>query len=211
MNLFESKNTLFEKLQIDINNNRLINAMHSVPREKFVMPEDFSKSYDDVALSIEFNQSISQPSIIAMMLDSLNISKFENVLEIGTGSGYQAAILSNLSDKVTTTECVTGLYNVAQERLIELGFSTTSVLNVEVGEWGSELNAPYDAIVVSAACPSIPKKLIDQLSKFGRMVVPVGGPSGQELILIHKSPSGMAVQTIANCKFVPLKFNANMF
>ena len=211
MNLIDSKNALFEKLQTDINNHKVINAMRSVPREKFVMPEDLSKSYEDVALPIEFNQSISQPSIVAIMLDSLNISKFDSVLEIGTGSGYQASILSNLSDKVTTTECIVGLYKIAQRRLIDSGYSTTSVLSVEVGEWGSELNAPYDAIIVSAACPSIPMKLVNQLSKFGRMVVPVGGSSGQELILISKSPNGMSKKTIAHCQFVPLKFDKKMF
>lgn len=211
MNLTDSKNALFEKLQTDINNHKVINAMRSVPREKFVMPEDLSKSYEDVALPIEFNQSISQPSIVAIMLDSLNISKFDNVLEIGTGSGYQASILSNLSYKVTTTECIAGLYKIAQRRLIDSGYSTTSVLSVEVGEWGSELNAPYDAIIVSAACPSIPMKLVNQLSKFGRMVVPVGGSSGQELILISKSPNGMSIKTIAHCQFVPLKFDKKMF
>ena len=211
MNVFDSKNALFEKIQASINNHKVINAMSSVPREKFVRLQDLLKSYEDVALPIEFNQTISQPSMIATMLDSLNISRFDNVLEIGTGSGYQASILSNLSGKVTTTECIVGLYKLAQSRLIDLGYSTTSVLSVEVGEWGSELNAPYDAIIVSAACPAIPMKLVNQLSKFGRMVVPVVGSSGQELILISKSPSGMSLKTITHCKFVPLKFKEKMF
>lgn len=211
MNLFDSKYALFEKIQTSINNHKVINAMSSVPREKFVRSQDLLKSYEDVALPIEFNQTISQPSMIATMLNSLNISKFDNVLEIGTGSGYQASILSNLSDKVTTTECIAGLYKLAKSRLIDLGYSTTAIVSVEVGEWGSESNAPYDAIIVSAACPLIPMQLVDQLSKFGRMVAPVVGSSGQELILISKSPSGISIKTIGHCKFVPLKFNEKMF
>ena len=211
MDFSRSRRKLFKNLRLRIKNQKVVDAMSTVPREKFVLEKDLLRSYEDVALPIQFGQTISQPSIIALMLDALNISKFDNVLEIGTGSGYQASILDNLSDRVTTTECIDGLYEMSRTRLIDLGCFNTKVLRVGVAEWGSDENAPYDAIVVSAACPSIPLKLIEQLSEFGRLVVPVGGLSEQELMVISKSPEGICIKNIAQCLFVPLVYNSQMF
>ena len=183
---------------------RILDAMRTIPRHVFV-PEEFQRdAYDDRPLPIGHEQTISQPYIVAFMTNVLDLQGNECVLEVGTGSGYQAAVLSLLVRKVHTVERIPTLADKAQKTLQELG-----IKNVEVhqgdGSLGWEENAPYQAILVTAAAPSAPRALLDQLDVGGRMIIPVGGRTLQELELWRRNPEGLKFQTILQVVFVPLK------
>jgi protein-L-isoaspartate(D-aspartate) O-methyltransferase len=183
---------------------RILDAMRTVPRHFFV-PEEFQRdAYGDFPLPIGNAQTISQPYIVAFMTNILDLQGNECVLEVGTGSGYQAAVLSLLVKKVHTVERVPALAEKAQKTLQELG-----IKNIEVHEGDGSLgwldHAPYQAILVTAAAPAVPKALLDQLDVGGRMVIPVGGRYQQLLEIWRRDQDGLKSQEILPVVFVPLK------
>jgi protein-L-isoaspartate(D-aspartate) O-methyltransferase len=186
-----------------IRDERVLNAMLRIPRHEFV-PEDFrSQAYADHPIPIAENQTISQPFIIAVSLQALTLTGSESVLEVGTGSGYQTALLAMLSRVVFSIERHFTLASGADKILSKLELGNVRIM---VGDGSSGLRefAPYDAIVVSAAAPSIPRSLLDQLSDVGRFVIPVGPPHAQELQLVRKLNGQLASHVIEGCRFVPL-------
>lgn len=189
-------------------NERVMQAMAEVPREKFVPAAIKAFAYDDNALSIGYGQTISQPYIVALMTDLLDLSPDNIVLEIGTGSGYQAAILAKLVKQVYTIERVTELCLSTQKLLAALGYH-----NIETrcnnGYYGWQEKAPFDAVIVTAAATHIPPALIEQLKPGGRMVIPIGLPyMHQELMLLVKQQDGSTqTEPILGVAFVPLVSN----
>ena len=181
---------------------RVLRAMESVPRHRFVPDEAVRSAYSDGPLAIGHGQTISQPYIVALMTESLGLDSADTVLEIGTGSGYQAAILAELVDHVYTIEIVEPLGHDAGARLSELGYDNVTV-RIGDGYLGWPERAPFDAVIVTAAPPEIPQKLVDQLADGGRMVVPVG-EGYQELILIEKRGGKETRRSVAAVRFVPM-------
>ena len=201
----DSKRELFRKLLRNISSETVIRAMEQVPRERFVPQDSRHMAYLDLPLSIGEGQTISQPYVVAMMTEAMELSGGDRVLEIGTGSGYQTAILSALTPRgrVVTMERVPALMQQARQRLEELGYR-----NVEVQLAGSSLGCPskgpYDAIIVTAAAPRLPKSLISQLAIGGRLVIPVGTLSQQELVQARRTDEGLSLRVLGPCRFVPL-------
>ena len=178
-------------------------VMESVPRHKFVPREFREKSYDDVPLPIGDGQTISQPYIVAAMTAALHVKPSDRVLEIGTGCGYQAAILSRLAGEVFGVERRPELALSASARLARLGYANVHV-HCGDGTFGMLDLAPFDAILVAAAAPAIPQPLLAQLAEGGRMIVPVGDAEHQELQLIEKYGKSVRTTTLEGCRFVPL-------
>ncbi|MFO7995757.1 MAG: protein-L-isoaspartate(D-aspartate) O-methyltransferase [Dehalococcoidia bacterium] len=203
MDLERVKENLIRYLDHEIADKRVIEAMKRVPREAFVSPEQYRVAYDDRPLSIGFGQTISQPFIVAMMVQALELRGDEKVLELGTGSGYEAAILAELARKVVTVECIPELAESARLVLDKLGYS-----NIEVHVAGKVLGwpeeAPYDAIIVSAGAPDVPEVLLEQLAWNGRLVIPVGSRWQQELLRVTRLRTGKAIENLGGCYFVPL-------
>jgi protein-L-isoaspartate(D-aspartate) O-methyltransferase len=199
----EARALMVQSLRRFITDERVLAAMGKVPRELFVLPERHAEAYDDRALPIGHGQTISQPLMVAIMLQEMALQGTEKVLDIGTGSGYQAALLSELAASVVGVELVPELTERARRTLREHGYA-----NVTVHQAGSELgwpeDAPYDAIVVAAAAPRIPQSLVAQLAPRGRLVIPVGDRAGQELIVVENRPEGLTVVRKGRCGFVPL-------
>ncbi len=187
----------------DIADERLLAAMERVPRELFVPPEERRRAYDDAALPIGAGQTISQPYMVARICEALLLTGSERVLDVGTGSGYQAAVLAELVPEVVTIERVPELAESARAALAEAGYENVEV-RVGDGTLGVPDRAPFGAIAVAAAAPEIPQTLYEQLEPGGRMAVPVGGLRSQELQLVVKSPEGAAVVRSVPCRFVPL-------
>jgi protein-L-isoaspartate(D-aspartate) O-methyltransferase len=186
-----------------IENERVLQALRDVKRHLFVPPEEIAQAYEDHPLPIGYGQTISQPYIVALMTESIEPKANDRVLEIGTGSGYQAAVLSKLVKEVYSIEIVESLGREAAERLQNLGYANVTV-RVGDGYKGWPDQAPFDAIVVTAAPPEIPQALVDQLAEGGRMVVPVG-TSFQELLLIEKKKGGeVSKRVITAVRFVPM-------
>ncbi len=201
--LSRSRTTLLAELANDISDRRVLEAMARVPRERFVPEELRTRAYENRPLPIGHGQTISQPLIVALMTQGLALRGDEKVLEVGTGSGYQAALLSHLAAQVVSVERVPELATRAGRALAELGY--TNVRAYAAGEtlgWPQE--APYDAIVVTAAAPRVPHELVAQLTPGGRMVVPVGSRDMQELVRMVNSPEGPAPSNLGPCRFVPL-------
>lgn len=182
---------------------QVLDAMAAVPRENFV-PEEFKPyAYDNSPLPIGNGQTISQPFIVALMTDLLEPEPDHIILEIGTGSGYQAAILAQLVKRVYSLEIIPELAAQAAKRLRLLGYDTVEVLASD-GSAGLPEHAPYDGIIVTAAAPRIPETLVQQLSPFGRLVIPVGRPhQPQDLLLVEKSGDKVASRSILSVAFVP--------
>ena len=178
-------------------------AMEFVPRHEFVPREFRRKSYDDVPLPIGDGQTISQPYIVAAMTAALHTRPSDRVLEIGTGCGYQAAILSQLAREVFGVERRPELALSASARLARLGYANVHV-HCGDGTFGMLDLAPFDAILVAAAAPAIPQPLLAQLAEGGRMIVPVGDAEHQELQLIEKCGKSVRTTTLEGCRFVPL-------
>lgn len=201
--LERTKANLLKYLDREIADKRVIEAMRRVPREAFVPPEQYHVAYDDRPLSIGFGQTISQPFIVAMMLQALEIKGHEQVLELGTGSGYEAAILAELAQKVVTVEYIPELAESARQVLNQLGYT-----NIEVHVAGKTLGwpegAPYDAIIVSAGAPTVPEVLLGQLAWNGRLVIPVGSRWQQDLLKVTKLRKGNRIENLGGCYFVPL-------
>ena len=186
-----------------ITDGRVLEAMGRVPRELFVTDRDRRKAYRDMPLRIGFGQTISQPFMVAVICQAAEVREGDRVLDIGTGSGYQAAVLAELGAKVYTVERIPDLAARARERLAEAGYEGVAV-HVGDGSLGLPEHGPYDAIVVAAAAPAMPESLYEELRERGRLVVPVGGHEGQRLEVIVRSPEGPAVARSVPCRFVPL-------
>jgi protein-L-isoaspartate(D-aspartate) O-methyltransferase len=203
---FETQRAWMVRTQLEergIEDRRVLEAMRSVPRHEFV-PEEFrDRAYDDSPLPIGEGQTISQPYIVAAMLEHLELKPTDRVLEVGTGSGYATALLSVLCAEVFSIERHAALAVVAEERLRRLGFTNVR-LRVGDGSLGWSEYAPFDAILVSAAAAEVPQALFDQLREGGRMIVPVGSPVSQELRLIRKVGGQPMVTPLEGCRFVPL-------
>ncbi|MCA9109919.1 MAG: protein-L-isoaspartate(D-aspartate) O-methyltransferase [Planctomycetaceae bacterium] len=186
-----------------ITDDRVLAALASVPRERFVPDAIRAKAYENVALPIGQGQTISQPFIVGMMSQLLRLSGNEKVLEIGTGSGYQTAILSRLCRKVDSVERIAELAQRAAIHLAELG-SENVELHTGDGTLGWKAGAPYDAIIVTAGAPDVPSPLYNQLKIGGRLVIPVGDEDSQELQVIMKRESGPDITDVCDCRFVKL-------
>jgi len=186
-----------------IKDSRVIAAMKKVPRHLFVEEALQSQAYSDHPLPIGEKQTISQPFMVALMTEALKLEGREKVLEIGTGSGYQTAILAQLAAKVFSIERIRSLAIRARKLIYELGY-----LNVEIkfsdGTSGWTEESPFDAIIVTAGAPEVPQPLGDQLATGGRLVVPVGDPYSQDLLRINKTGEGMKKEDLGGCRFVKL-------
>ena len=182
---------------------RVIQAMETVPRHLFVSPEHAIAAYADSPLPIGEGQTISQPFMVAAMAEALALEGSERVLEVGAGSGYQAAILSRLAREVTAVETQPALAASVRERLSRLGFANIRIEEGD-GSLGWPPGAPYQAIVVTAGASAVPQPLIDQLAENGRLVIPVGTAERQELLRIVKSGGPTTQESLYACRFVPL-------
>jgi protein-L-isoaspartate(D-aspartate) O-methyltransferase len=186
-----------------ITDKMVLDAFLNVPREKFVPERLREYSYEDGPLSIGEGQTISQPYIVALMTDSLKIEKDMKVLEVGAGSGYQAAILAEMGCKVYSIERIPVLAERAEKLLKELGYDVK--ISEGDGTLGWEEFAPYDRIIITAGGPVIPPTLFSQLKENGRMIIPVGDAYIQDLILVTKSRGKMVKKNLGGCQFVQLK------
>ena len=194
---------MLQRVAEEVRDERVLRAMRAVPREQFVPALLRHSAYEDAALAIGEQQTISQPLIVGMMTEALALAGEEHVLEIGTGSGYQAAVLARLAADVVTVERIDALRERAEATLERLG--VTNVRCLPAGEvLGAPEHAPYDAIVVTAAAPEVPAALMEQLGVGGRMVVPVGGRHEQELLVVRKTEEGTERHVLTLCRFVPL-------
>jgi protein-L-isoaspartate(D-aspartate) O-methyltransferase len=186
-----------------IRDERVLAAMARVPRHEFVPSEFRLQAYEDHPLPIGQDQTISQPYMVALMLEYLAVEPENTVLEIGTGSGYQSALLAELAKRVYTIERHLALANFAARDLMRLGYSNVTVL-VRDGSHGLPEHAPYERIIVAAAAPRVPPALLAQLSEGGRMILPVGSEHVQELQLIRKKNGVPLATSLEGCRFVPL-------
>jgi len=186
-----------------VKDERVIDAMMKVPRHLFVDKTYYHQSYNDYPLPIGNGQTISQPYMVAVMTELLELKGNESVLEIGTGSGYQTAILALLCARVFTIERISELSFRARKILNELGFNNINFL-IGDGSVGWPDFAPYDGIIVTAGAPDVPRELIDQLSEKGRMVIPIGGEYMQTLNVIKKHKGSILRKELFECTFVPL-------
>lgn len=203
LNLKKDRERLIQHLRHEIDDEKVLDAMARVPREIFVPSLSRQFAYDDRPLPIGEDQTISQPFIVALMTQALVLSGTEKVLELGTGCGYQAAILAELARQVITVERMHKLARKARQTLKSLGYTNIEV-NIATKELGWPEEAPYDAIVVTAAAPRIPQGLLDQLAIGGRLVIPVGSRWEQELLQVIMKKEGMTVKNLTHCRFVPL-------
>ena len=186
-----------------IRNPRVLAAMREIPRHVFILPPYDQSAYDDNPLPIGNGQTISQPYIVALMTELLHPDPSDNVLEIGAGCGYQAAILSRIVRRLTSMERIPAIATLARNNLTLLGIRNVEVIEGD-GTQGYLQNAPYDGIMVTAATPEIPKTLTDQMSDGGRIVAPVGGRDIQELVTLEKQGDRMISEYHGGVRFVPL-------
>ena len=190
------------RIRYRLNAPQVFSAMLNVPREEFVLPEYKDMAYSDAALSIGHGQTISQPYTVAFMTNLLDLTGHERVLEIGTGSGYQAAILAQLADKVFTIERIEPLADSAQERLKRLGYSNVEVKTGQ-GEEGWKENAPFGAIILTAGVDQVPKTLFDQLKEGGVLVAPVGVGPDKKMTKFIKKEGKISKKEYGIFHFVP--------
>ena len=182
---------------------QVIDAMAKVPRDYFVPDRLKGASYDDQALPLGPDQTISQPYVVALMLEAAAINKADKILEIGTGSGYEAALLAELGGQVYSIEIDKGLHRNAKTALDALGYRSVN-LKAGDGYLGWKENSPFDVIIISAAPPEIPRELMSQLNMGGRMILPLGREA-QELVVIKKTESGLEVEELGGVRFVPMR------
>jgi protein-L-isoaspartate(D-aspartate) O-methyltransferase len=187
-----------------IDDQRVLDAMGTVPRELFVPPDQQHRAYDDAALPIGDGQTISQPYMVALICSLLELHGGERVLDVGTGSGYQAAVLAELGAEVHSIERVPELAARAGEAIRAAGYSDRVKVHVGDGTRGLPEEAPFAAIAVAAAAPELPRSLYDQLAERGRLVIPVGPRREQLLEVVVRSPEGPATLKTVPCRFVPL-------
>ena len=186
-----------------IQDERVLEAMRKVPRHMFVDEALREQAYNDHPLPIAEKQTISQPYVVALMTESLELTGSEKVLEIGTGSGYQSAVLAELADRVFSIERYPDLAYRANSVLQKLGYKKV-IIRVGDGSLGWPDDAPFDGIVVTAGTPKIPQPLIDQMAMGGRLVVPVGDRFGQDLILVRRFADGIRKTSLGGVRFVDL-------
>lgn len=201
--LERARQRMLSLLRSHIRDERVLAAMAEVPRERFVPPDLAAYAYEDSALPIGYGQTISQPLIVAMMTEAIGPRPEDRVLEVGTGCGYQAAVLSRLVREVVTVERVPALVERARRTLADLGYANVTV-HLAGRELGWPEGAPYDAIVVAAGAPHVPRSLLRQLGEGGRMVIPVGPLRAQELVRVRKTEHGIELTRLGPCGFVPL-------
>ncbi len=203
MDFEAARATLIEHLSPQIKDKRVLDAMSRVPRELFVPPESRHLAYEDNPLPIGLEQTISQPYIIALMTEALELTGNEKVLEVGTGSGYQTAILAQLARLVITVERLPTLAKAATKVLAGLGYSNVRI-HIAGKKLGWPAAAPYDAIMVTAGAPKIPADLLAQLAPEARMVIPVGSRYVQELCKVTRHGNKNITVNLGGCRFVSL-------
>jgi protein-L-isoaspartate(D-aspartate) O-methyltransferase len=186
-----------------ITDRRVLAAMQSVPRECFVLADDVHHAYADRPLGIGAGQTISQPYMVALMVSEARLTRRSRVLEVGTGSGYHAAVMARLAGHVWTVERIPDLAAGAAHRLSSLGIRNVTLVAAD-GAQGYAPAAPYDAIVVAAAAPAVPAPLEAQLAPRGRLVMPVGSAEHQRLLVLERTPDGPVTRMVCGCVFVPL-------
>jgi len=205
-NYFERKRQLMVETQLErrgVKDIRVLAAMRKVPRHLFVREEMQERAYDDCALPIGEGQTISQPYMVACMTELLSLKGDEKVLEVGTGSGYQSAVLSQLAREVYTVERIRSLATNAERLLQSLNYDNVHVI-VSDGTLGFPEQAPFSSIIVTAGAPEVPQHYIDQLAPGGSLVIPVGSRYSQLLYRIIKTDSGIEQSVFTACMFVPL-------
>ena len=195
---------LLDELRLEgIRDARVLDAVGRVPREAFVRPEDRTRAYDNHALPIAAGQTISQPYVVALMTELLELCGGERVLEVGTGSGYQAAVLAALVRDVYSIEIEPTLADAARQRLQRLGVGNVQVRAGD-GFFGWPEAAPFDAVIITATAPRVPERLVEQLKPDGRLVMPLDEGYQQTLIRVRKRPDGLAIERVAGVLFVPM-------
>lgn len=194
---------LFDSLRREIKDERVIRAMERVPRDLFVPPDVRHMAYEDEALPLGEGQTVSQPFIVALMTSALGLKETDKVLEVGTGSGYQAAVLAQLAREVISVERKPALASAARSRLAALGVKNVQAL-MAGATLGWPREAPYNAIIVTAAAPRVPVSLLAQLMEGGRIVIPLGSRFEQELVQGVKRSERLDVRYLGGCRFVPL-------
>jgi protein-L-isoaspartate(D-aspartate) O-methyltransferase len=199
----QGRERMLALLRRHVRDERVLHAVASVPRELFVPAELRQHAYDDRALPIGSGQTISQPLIVALMLEALDVQPHDVALDVGTGFGYAAAVLAKLARRVVTVERVPALLTRATAIFEEVRVANIAChLSGETLGWPPD--APYDAILVSAGAPHVPRELLDQLGDGGRIVIPVGPQRSQELVRARKTPHGVELTALGPCAFVPL-------
>ena len=186
-----------------ISDKKVIDAMLKIPREKFIEEKFYSQAYSDHPLPIGEGQTISQPFIVALMTELLNLTGNEKVLEIGTGSGYQTAILAELSKKVYTVERIPTLFKNAKNILAEMGYKNIFLFNLD-GTEGLKEHSPFDRIILTAASDKIPQPLVEQLKESGKLIIPIGNRFSQELLVADKINGKLEIKNYGGVTFVPL-------
>jgi protein-L-isoaspartate(D-aspartate) O-methyltransferase len=203
IDLEAARTGLARRLAREITDRRVLAAIARVPRERFVPAGAEQFAYEDRPLAIGGGQTISQPYIVALMTEKLALTGNEKVLELGTGSGYQTAILAELAGHVVSTERLPELAAAAARRLDDLGYDNIT-LHPATAVLGWRADAPYDAIIATAGAPRIPDELVDQLAIGGRLVIPVGPREVQELCRLTRRPQGNRTERLGACRFVSL-------
>ena len=209
INLFKKlerdRKALFVALRKEIGSKSVLSAIEQVPREQFVPPDAREMAYQNIPLPIGSGQTISQPYMVARMTELLELRGNERALEVGTGSGYQAAILSLLLPRghLYTVERDLRLFEATRARLEEQGYHNVTA-EMATNALGATDYAPFDAIIVTAACPRLPDSLVAQLAVGGRLVAPVGPRNEQDLIVAHRTDEGLSISVMGKCRFVPL-------
>lgn len=198
------KRVMLALIRREVRDERVAAAMDRVPRERFLPPAWRHAAYSDNALPIGHEQTISQPLIVAMMTSLLDLRPTDKVLEIGTGCGYQAAVLAELAARVVTVEIVPQLARAAEATLGQLGYGGRVSVRLAADGLGLPAEAPYDAILVTAAAPKLPASLLAQLAINGRLVLPVGARDAQHLVKVVKTADGVLITRHGGCRFVPL-------
>jgi protein-L-isoaspartate(D-aspartate) O-methyltransferase len=200
-----TRDRLIQRLREEgIRDERVLEAILHVPRHVFVDEALASRAYEDTALPIGHGQTISQPYIVALMTQALIAGgRLKKVLEVGTGSGYQTAVLAGLVDEIYSVERIEPLMKLARKRLREIGCRNVHI-KLSDGSWGWKEHAPYDGIIVTAAPAAVPPALLEQLAPGGRLVIPVGGSTMQELLLVQQTDKGPIQERLELVNFVPL-------
>lgn len=198
-----NREQLLDRLRRYIRDERVLEAIARVPREQFVPQKLRGSAYTDTALPLGYGATISQPTMVARLCEELLLQGTERVLDVGTGSGYQAAVLAELAAEVVSIERVPELAEQARRNLAAAGYAAIDVV-IGDGTLGVPERAPYDAIAVAAAAPEPPRALYEQLAEGGRLAVPVGSRRGQRLEIVARGPTGPAVTRSVSCRFVPL-------